>query len=169
MHVGWCLRTQVLESSQYLRWREWSFLSNPKVPRTVLWSESSLWYHTADEALPEVYATSAHTHALDDAQLLRVVDGLHAKIVHVRNMQPGAFLGFASSSRNAEFDAWFRRMMHDLKWCCATQIEDYKRQRFDSIDFPVPHPLDSSTPSPFKVRARTRMLFTNTVRLPHMT
>jgi hypothetical protein len=145
----------VLESSRKLRWREHSFLHSPRVPRALIWSETPIHYHLPDEALPENYATGEYTQALDESKLQDVASRLDSRILRLRNMQPGAFQGFASAARNADFDTWFRQMIHDLKWCCATQIEEYKRKRFDSLDFPAPPPLGSSAAAGFQVHLCT--------------
>ena len=145
---------QVLEWTQYLRWREYSFLGNPRIPRVLLWSQTSLWHHFPHEAIPDSYATGAHVHVVDEAGLREAVDSLAARIVHVRNMQPGAFRGFTDHAKNADFNDWFGRMMNDLKWCCATQVPEFKRKRYDGLDFPHPPPLGAHVqqPASFEVR-----------------
>jgi hypothetical protein len=143
---------QVLVQSQYLRWRESSFLHNPRTPRAVVWSETSLWHLFPHAPVPASYATGAHVHASNEAELRRAAAGTQSRVLRIQNMQPGMFSGFESASWNQEFNRWFERMMHDMKWCCTTQISELKQQRYDSLDFPLPVPLSTEEPPRFHVR-----------------
>lgn len=141
-----------MEQSQYLRWREFSFLEHPEVPRTVVWSQTSLWHHLPSTPILASYATGPHVHACSEIVLKQAVAALEARVVRIQNMQPGAFLGFESDRKNSEFNGWFRAMMSDIKWCCSTQILELKQQRHDSLDFPQPLPFSTQQQTQFTVR-----------------
>lgn len=136
---------QMLESSQFLRWRESSFLENARTPRTLAWSTTSAWYHFPDALLPQSFATGPHFHQVDAHALRAATADMDARVLRIQNLQPGMFFGFASAEEDTRFDAWFRGMMYDMKWCCTTQLVAFKEKRYDSLDFALPAPLRELT------------------------
>ena len=51
---------QVLDKTQYIAYREHSFLSHPSVPRHVLWDKETVYMYWPGERQPVRYATGAN-------------------------------------------------------------------------------------------------------------
>ena len=145
------LAVQVLERSHFLDWRVYNFLEHPNTPRDLVWSQASLWFHLPNSAIPESYGTGVHVHAANEEALQRATEQMDVRVLRIQNMQPGSFTSFATQAQNARFNTWFQQMMNDMKWCCTTQVQALKQRRFDSIDFPLPAPLNVTKPPHFEV------------------
>jgi hypothetical protein len=147
---------QVLEHDpDFVPWRTYNFLADPRTPRTLAHSEASLWYHFPSTPIPPSYATGPHVHQVDAAGLLAVARHVDARVLRVQNHQPGMLSSLASDGDNAVFNAWFARMMYDMKWCCTTRVQQLKERQLDALFFEAPAPLSTTTPPQYKVRTHT--------------
>lgn len=160
MHAPWrapgdlYFNMDVLEDgSHFLPWRVHSFLEHPRTPRTLRWSQTSLWLINDNEELPASFATGAVSHALWASELQALVGNEVARVLRVQNLQPGSFLGFddADEARNDEFNGWWDRMTSDLAWCCLTRVEYLKVLGFDYVDFAKLAPLSKDRAARFEV------------------
>eukprot|EP00892_Ulva_mutabilis_P008482 jgi/Ulvmu1/6005/UM026_0131.1 len=132
-------------TADFMPWRHFNFLAHPRTPRSLAWSEGSIWYHFPDEVIPDSYGTGAHVCQVNSSELRIATADTHARVLRVQNLQPGMFSGFATREDNQQLDRWFGGMMYDMKWCCSTQVREFKDRHWDSLYFAAPAPLSSAT------------------------
>ena len=133
------------DGSNFLRWREYSFLDNRNTPMQLRWSTESIFFLTPDQTSPTLYATGTATHSVNERGLRSVASALKdVRVLRLQNLHPGGFTGFESDGDNYKFNDWFVRMMNDLKWCCSTQISWLKQQGLDALFYKIPIALDRS-------------------------
>lgn len=91
-----------MDASQYVPYREHSFLSHPSVPRHVLWDRDTVYMYWPDEARPVRYAAGVNVVMdgnLTDALLVDRLQGVQERrLLHFENLEPHAFAGFESQA-----------------------------------------------------------------------
>lgn len=143
----------MLEDSRFLQWREHSFLENPRTPMQLRWATTTLSLSLPGINLPDAFATGPHAHALGEGALKRAAAALKGvRVLRIAGLHPGSFQGFERPGDNDAFNAWFQRMMSDQKWCCSTQVGDFKQRRFDALFYATPYPLRAGAEQLWKVR-----------------
>lgn len=143
---------QVLASDpSSLEWRAHNFLSDPRTPRTLAWSQSSIWFNFPGSTAPKAYATGAQIYQETAERLLAATQDIDARVLRIQNLQPGLFESFDTSTENEEFNAWFARMMFDLKWCCSTNVQALRELTLNALFFSGPAPLPATEAAGYKV------------------
>lgn len=83
------------------------------------------------------------------------LEGAHAlaaaRVLRVQNMQPGFFKGFVKPADNDRFNAWWRAMMLDMKWCCTTNDLAMREQSRNAMFYPGPQPFPVETGPGYEV------------------
>lgn len=145
---------QTLEREpDFLQWRTHNFLSDPRTPRTLTWSQSSIWYNFPGSVVPKVYATGAQIHQVSAEILRQATQDIDARVLRVQNLQPGMFGSLDTTRENEEFNGWFSRMMFDMKWCCTTNVQGLRESKLNALFFSGPSPLPVLQASGYKVRS----------------
>lgn len=143
---------QVLDQNpSFLEWRTHNFLSDPRTPRSLTWSQSSIWFNFPRSEAPTVYATGAQTYQETAARLQAVTADMDARVLRIQNLQPGFFESFDTDTENVEFNTWFTRMMFDLKWCCSTNVQELREKMLNAVFFKGPAPLPATLAAGYKV------------------
>ena len=155
------------DGSNFLRWREYSFLDNPKTPMQLRWSTESIFFLAPNETSPVLYETGTATHSVNETGLRSVSAALNdVRVLRLQNLQPGSFTGFDSDADNFKFNDWFITMMNDQKWCCSTQISWMKQQRLDAVYYKIPIALDRRQQPAWQVSLSASVLVEISVRSP---
>jgi hypothetical protein len=87
-----------MDGSNYIPYREHSFLSHPRVPRHVLWDKETVYFYWAREQRPVRYATGVNVvmdRTLTDMNLRHQLSSLdNVRLLHFENLEPNSFAGF---------------------------------------------------------------------------
>ena len=93
-------RLQQLDSTNYLEYREHTFLQHPLVPRHLLWDKETVYFLWRQQRKPATYITGTFVTAdgkLTDAALRDQLAAVQStRLLHFENLQPHTFAGFVS-------------------------------------------------------------------------
>jgi hypothetical protein len=96
---NWVMRAQALHALQYIDYREPSFLQHPLVPRHMLWDRETVYLYPPGAAQTVRYGSGVNVEAgpaLTDERMHAAVAHLQERsILHVENLEPHSFAGFA--------------------------------------------------------------------------